>query len=123
MAQLDTKSDEKADNSPVVVFTDSNFQSEVLDAEGFVLVDFWAEWCGPCHTLYPHVLEVANDWQGKVKVGKLDVDENRETGANYGILSIPTMIVFKDGEKVGQDVGVKSADDIKKWIMSFGFSE
>ncbi len=93
-------------------FTDANFQNEVLDAETPVLVDFWAEWCMPCRMLAPTIDQVASDFEGKVKVGKVDTDANRETATNYAISAIPTVILFKGGQPVKKFVGLTSKDDL-----------
>ncbi len=93
-------------------FTDANFQSEVLDAETPVLVDFWAEWCMPCRMLAPTIDQVASDFDGKVKVGKVDTDANRETAVNYQISAIPTVILFKGGQPIKKFVGLTSKDDL-----------
>lgn len=87
----------------VVEFTDSNFQDEIQ--EGLVLVDFWAPWCGPCRMVGPVIEELAGDLQGQVKVGKLNVDDNQQTAMNFRVMSIPTVILFKDGEPVETMVG------------------
>ena len=94
-----------ADNSKYVTLTDSNFQNEVLDANQPVLVDFWATWCGPCRAIAPTIEELASDFEGRAKVGKLDVDENPQTAMNYNVRSIPTLLFIKDGEVVDQLVG------------------
>lgn len=86
-------------------FTDSNFQSEVLNSDKPVLVDFWAEWCGPCRMVGPIVDEIASEYDGRVSVGKLNVDENPDVPSKYGIRSIPTLMVFKNGELVEKIVG------------------
>ena len=85
--------------------TDDSFSNEVLNSELPVLVDFWAEWCGPCKMVSPIVEELSNDYAGKIKVTKLDVDSNPQTAANYGIRGIPTLLMFKDGSAVDQIVG------------------
>ena len=85
--------------------TDDSFASEVLNSELPVLVDFWAEWCGPCKMVSPIVEELSNEFNGKVKVAKLDVDSNPQTATNYGIRGIPTLLMFKDGSAVDQIVG------------------
>ena len=85
--------------------TDDSFSNEVLNSELPVLVDFWAEWCGPCKMVSPIVEELSNDYDGKIKVTKLDVDSNPQTAANYGIRGIPTLLMFKDGSAVDQIVG------------------
>ncbi|MFA5623414.1 MAG: thioredoxin [Candidatus Dojkabacteria bacterium] len=87
--------------------TDSNFQEEVLDFKGLVLVDFWAEWCGPCRILGPVIEELAEDMGEKVKVCKMDVDAQREIAGKYGIMSIPTVMLFKDGELVETLIGLR----------------
>ena len=85
--------------------TDDSFASEVLNSELPVLVDFWAEWCGPCKMVSPIVEELSNEYNGIVKVAKLDVDSNPQTATNYGIRGIPTLLMFKDGSAVDQIVG------------------
>ncbi|MCL4309724.1 MAG: thioredoxin [Thermoleophilia bacterium] len=89
----------------VLEVNDANFQAEVLGSDLPVIVDFWAAWCGPCRMVGPLVEEIANDYEGKVKVTKLNVDENRETAGKYGIMSIPTILLFKDGSVSKQVVG------------------
>lgn len=89
---------------PVEV-TDSNFQTEVLESQTPVLVDFWAEWCGPCKMIAPVVEELAKEYSGKLKVGKVDVDSNQQTPMQFGIRSIPTLLIFKNGKVVDQIVG------------------
>ena len=99
-------------------FTDDNFKSEVLDSQTPVLVDFWAEWCGPCRMLAPVVEKIAEDYEGRLKVGKLNVDDNSETPQHYGIQGIPTVILFKGGQVVNQIVGFQSEDRLKSAIDS-----
>lgn len=89
----------------VLEVNDANFQSEVLDSDLPVIVDFWAAWCGPCRMVGPLIEEIAKDYEGKVKVTKLNVDENRETAGKYGIMSIPTILLFKEGAVAKQVVG------------------
>lgn len=86
-------------------FTDSNFESEVLGSEVPVLVDFWAEWCAPCRAIEPHVKEIAGEYAGKVKVGRLNVDDSPATATEYGVRSIPNLLVFKEGAISDQIVG------------------
>lgn len=92
-----------ADN--VLEFTDTNFKSEVLEASGPVLVDFWAPWCGPCRMLTPTIEQLATDYSGRVKIGKVNTDDNQQTAAEYRITSIPTVMLFKDGQLVDKVVG------------------
>lgn len=94
-------------------FTDENFDKEVLKSDKPVLVDFWAQWCGPCQMMGPIVEELAKEVEGKYKIGKLNVDENRETAAKYGIMSIPTLMIFKGGKAVKQLVGVQAKENLK----------
>ena len=90
-----------------VILTESNFEQEVLKSEIPVLVDFWATWCGPCRMLAPTIAQIAEEQAGKIKVGKIDVDEEPELAAKYGIASIPTLMVFKSGVVVKSSVGVQ----------------
>lgn len=96
--------------------TDDDFTKEVLESKIPVLVDFWAPWCAPCQMAAPVVEEIAKDYAGKVKVAKLNIDENQETPGKYGIMSIPTMYVFKNGEVAEQIVGYVPKDYIKEKI-------
>jgi len=88
-------------------FTGSNFKAEVLDSDIPVLVDFWAPWCGPCRMVGPVVEEIANDFAGKAKVGKVNVDEEQDLAIRYGVMSIPTLIVFKNGKPAETVVGLR----------------
>ena len=81
-----------------ITFTDENFEEEVLKSDKPVVIDFWAAWCGPCKIIAPTIEELAEEYDGKVKVGKLDVDDNQQTAMKYGVRSIPTVLVIKDGE-------------------------
>lgn len=91
-------------------FTDANFETEATS--GVTVVDFWAEWCGPCHIIAPHIEALSKEYTGKVKVGKLDVDHNPTVARKYGIRSIPTVIILKDGEVFDKHVGVASKAQI-----------
>jgi thioredoxin 1 len=95
-------------------FTDQNFDNEVLKSSEPVLVDFWAEWCGPCRMLAPTIEKLAESYAGKVKVGKLDTDSNRDTAMKYGISAIPTVILFKDGQVAQKFVGLRQERDFKE---------
>ncbi len=98
------------------VFTDDTFEAEVLKSDIPVLVDFWAEWCTPCHMLTPILAELEKEYAGKVKIGKMNVDENIKTPGSFNILSIPTVILFKGGKPVATTVGVQGKDVFKKNI-------
>ncbi|MBX6315038.1 MAG: thioredoxin [Isosphaeraceae bacterium] len=98
----------------VLEFTDANWKSEVLDSDQPVLVDFWAPWCGPCRMLAPTIEKLAADYQGRVKVGKMDTDQNVETPGSLRISSIPTVILFKGGQEVRRLVGVQPEAKFKQ---------
>src|SRR6202163_588602 len=98
------------------VFTDAAFDQEVLQSSQPVLVDFWAEWCGPCRQMGPTIDQIACEYAGKVKVGKLDVDSNIQTAGRYQIRGIPTLLVFKGGKVVEQKVGAVGKADVKKML-------
>ncbi|MCH7888073.1 MAG: thioredoxin [Proteobacteria bacterium] len=93
--------------SNAIQFTDANFQSEVLESDQPVLVDFWAAWCGPCRAVGPTIEELAKQYDGTVKVGKLNIDENPQAPSDFGISSIPAVLLFKDGKVVETLVGVQ----------------
>lgn len=96
----------------VRTFTDANFETEVLKSEVPVLVDVWAEWCAPCRMLGPTIDAVADEYAGRVKVGKLDMDDNQELALRYGVQAIPTMLIFQNGKELGRMVGLKMKPDI-----------
>ena len=96
--------------------TDQNFEQEVLKSDQPVLVDFWAEWCGPCKALAPTVEQVAEQYEGRAKVVKMNVDDNNQTPPRYGIKGIPTLILFKDGAEADRVVGATSRDNIARMI-------
>ena len=100
----------------VTIVTDSSFDAEVLKANIPVLVDFWAEWCGPCRSLAPTVETIATEFAGIIKVVKLNVDENHKTSASYDIHGIPTLILFKDGKIAATKVGVSTKDQLADFI-------
>lgn len=98
------------------VFTDQNFETEVIKSETPVLVDFWAAWCGPCRIVSPVIEELAQEYTGKLKVGKLNVDENQESSMKYSVMSIPTIMLFKDGQPVKAVIGAQPKENFKKAI-------
>ena len=100
----------------VMEFCDDNFESEVLNADIPVLVDFWAEWCGPCKALAPTVAELADEYKDKVKVGKVNVDSNGNTATNYGVRSIPTLLICQNGTVLNQIVGNVQKESITKLL-------
>ena len=101
----------------VLEITDQNFESDVLQSETPVVIDFWAEWCGPCKTIAPVIDELANEYLGKVKFGKVNVDFNQQTAMKYGIRSIPSLLIFKDGSVVNQIIGSVPKDSIVKLLL------
>lgn len=99
-----------------VTFTDGNFDKEVTESTIPVVVDFWAEWCAPCRVVSPIIEEIAGEFEGKVKVGKLNVDQNQDTAQSFGIMSIPTVLVFKDGQVIKTLVGARNREEYRKAI-------
>jgi thioredoxin 1 len=98
--------------------SDTTFESEVLKATGPVVVDFWAEWCGPCRMIAPALEEIAGTLDGKVKIVKLNVDENPQTAAKYGIQSIPTLMIFKNGQMASRQIGAAPKQKLEQWITT-----
>lgn len=99
-----------------IVFTDQNFDNEAMKSDVPVVVDFWAPWCAPCRVVSPIIEELAKDYQGKVKVGKLNVDDNPNTASQYGIMSIPTISIFKGGKPVKMMIGAQGKENYKRVI-------
>jgi thioredoxin 1 len=98
--------------------TDATFETDVLKASGPVVVDFWAEWCGPCRMIAPALEEISTSLNGKVKIVKLNVDENPKTAAKYGIQSIPTLMIFKNGQMASRQVGAAPKQKLEQWITA-----
>ena len=98
--------------------TESNFEDQVLKSQTPVLVDFWAEWCGPCKMIAPIVDQLADEYSGKLKVGKLDADEHQSVLMRYGIMSIPTLVLFQGGREVARQSGAMPAQQIVSWARS-----
>ena len=99
-----------------IAVTDSSFPSDVLGAGEPVLVDFWAEWCGPCKQIGPALEEIAGEYAGKLKIAKINIDENPETPGKYGVRGIPTLMIFHNGELVSTEVGAKPKGQLTAWI-------
>jgi thioredoxin 1 len=102
----------------VAKVSDADFESQVLKSAEPVVVDFWAEWCGPCRMIAPALEEIAGTMGGKVKIVKLNVDENPATAAKYGIMSIPTLMLFKNGELASRQVGAAPKQKLEQWITT-----
>ncbi len=99
-----------------ITITEQNFESEVLQSDKPVLVDFWASWCGPCRMLAPVIAELAEEYEGRAKVGKVNVDEQQALAVRYRVSSIPTVIVFKNGEPVASSVGVRPKAQLEELL-------
>lgn len=99
-----------------LTFSDSNFKEEVLDSQMPVIVDFWAPWCGPCKIVSPTIDELAKEYEGKIKVGKINVDENPQAAGQYGIMSIPSIVFFKQGQPVKTMIGAQAKENYKQEI-------
>jgi len=109
----------KVNESQTFKVTDKTFEQEVIDAGDSVLVDFWADWCGPCHAISPVIEKLASEYQGRLRVAKVNVDENPEAPVRFGIRSIPTMILFKDGELKEKVVGVQTKSQLNSLINRY----
>lgn len=100
----------------VITLNKNNFEEEVLKSEKEVLIDFWASWCGPCRMMSPVIDEIAEEMGDSIKVGKINIDEEKELAIKYDVMSIPTFIVFKNGNEVGRSVGVQDKEEIKAML-------
>ncbi|HAJ20094.1 MAG: thiol reductase thioredoxin [Rhodospirillaceae bacterium] len=99
-----------------VKVSDDEFESKVLQADGPVLVDYWAEWCGPCKSIAPALDEISADMNGKLTIAKLNIDENPQTPTKYGVRGIPTLMLFKDGQVIGTKVGAAPKSALQDWL-------
>ena len=98
------------------IVTDQSFQTDVLDSRTPVVVDFWAEWCGPCRMIAPSLEELASEYDGKVTVAKMNIDENPQTPTRYGVRGIPTLMIFRNGQVAATKIGALPKTKIKEWI-------
>ena len=114
----ESHSKDKGDGMATVKVTDASFSQDVLQSSEPVVVDFWAEWCGPCRMIGPALEEISNEMAGKVKIVKLNVDENPQVSSQFGIRSIPALMMFKDGKVVAQKIGAAPKGDLAKWIQA-----
>jgi thioredoxin 1 len=110
--------DSMAEQSLIKHLTDDNFENEI--AKGVTLVDFYADWCGPCRMLTPVLEQIASEMKGKATVAKVDIDSEQKTAAEFQIFSVPTLILFKNGKESSRLIGLRKADDVKKFVLSGG---
>jgi len=103
----------------IIHTTDSNFESDVSDSDKLVIVDLWAEWCGPCKMIEPIIEDIANQYEGKIKIVKLDVDANQETPIKYGVMNIPTLLFFKNGKEVNRVIGAYPKNHLMKIVEEY----
>lgn len=115
---IDSQNARKTKIMSVSKVSDANFESEVIKASGPVVVDFWAEWCGPCRMIAPALDEIASAMGEKVKIVKLNVDENPQTASKYGIMSIPTLMIFKGGQIASRQIGAAPKQKLQQWITA-----
>jgi len=102
-----------------MILNETNFSQVISETTIPILVDFWAEWCGPCKMIGPVVEEIASEFEGKVQVAKLDVDENQNTASNYKVVSIPTLILFKEGKEMERSIGYKNKDELRRLLNKY----
>src|SRR5208337_239842 len=110
--------DDMGDSSVTAKVTDASFDTDVIKSDEPVVVDFWAEWCGPCRMIAPALEEIATELKGKVKIAKLNVDENPGVAGKYGIRSIPTLMIFKGGKNVATKIGAGPKNELSRWISA-----
>ncbi len=101
-----------------IAVSDDSFDTDVLKAEGAILVDFWAEWCGPCKMISPALEEIANEMDGRVQIAKMNIDDNPMTPQKYGVRGIPTLMLFRDGQVAATKVGAMAKNQLQQWVES-----